>query len=62
MIEIKEMQRYALKPTDIVKYENKEYIVWSPIDDNGTVQLYQVEGRPIDVINVNVCDIDLENI
>ena len=61
MIEIKEMRCYAIKPRDIVKYDNKDYMVWAPIDNNGTVQLYQIEGRPIDVINVNVCDIDLEN-
>lgn len=61
MIEIEEMKPYALKAGDLVFLKNegaKLYRVLAPADANGTIQLHLVDGRPVDVYNVNVSCID----
>lgn len=57
MIEIEEMKPYVLKAGDLVFLKNegaKLYRVLAPADANGTIQLHLVDGRPVDVYNVNV--------
>ena len=59
MIEIKEMEPYALKPGDAVKFKNEVYLVWGPMDKYNTIQIYKLGGRPFEVINVHVDCIDI---